>query len=344
MNQNLHLGVSLSTKNSTSTIMIDCLQYSKPSRERFLEWREGDVGCVHITLAVWETARETLSIISHWNDLFEANQDLIAPARSAKEIREVVESRRTAVIFGFQNTAPFEDDIRLVRIFHDLGVRIVQLTYNTQNSIAAGCWENDDSGLSTHVGRQFLQELNDVGMLVDLSHCSERTCLDVIELSEYPVAVTHANPLEFVGDDVELSRRPKSTKVLKELAAAGGVVGLSPYARMLKNGIRTTEREFVEMIAWTVDEFGVEHVALGTDFYAGYGIEAVKWWRMGRWARHNPIPIDEKAPVVEWPTWFQSPAAFPTLVQTMGEIGFTETELDLILGGNWFNLFQAVFD
>ncbi len=91
-----------------------------------------------------------------------------------------------------------------MQVFHDLGVRIVQLTYNTQNSIAAGCWEDDDAGLSTHVGRQFVKELNQVGMLVDLSHCSERTCLDTIEFSQVPVAITHANPLEFVGTDVEL--------------------------------------------------------------------------------------------------------------------------------------------
>lgn len=325
-------------------IVVDCLEYSKPSRERFLEWKQGRVGCVHVTLAVWETARETLSIIGRWNDLFAENSDLVALARTAAEIRDIAASGRTAVVFGFQNTAPFEDDIRLVQVFHDLGVRIAQLTYNTQNSIAAGCWEDNDAGLSTHVGRQFVTELNDVGMLIDLSHCSERTCLDTIEASRKPVAVTHANPLEFVGADVELSRRPKSSLVLRELAANGGVVGLSPYVRMLKNGMRTTEREFVDMISWTVDSFGVEHVALGTDFYTGYGIEAVKWWRMGRWARESPVPIDETKPVVEWPTWFESPTAFPTLVETMRESGFTDADLDLVLGGNWMRLFGEIFD
>lgn len=329
---------------TTHAIVVDCLQYSKPSRERFLEWKHGRVGCVHVTLAVWETARETLSVIGQWNDLFAENGDLVALARTAAEIRAVVASGRTAVVFGFQNTAPFEDDIRLVKVFHDLGVRIAQLTYNTQNSIAAGCWEDEDAGLSTHVGRQFVKELNDVGMLIDLSHCSERTCLDTIEASREPVAVTHANPLEFVGADVELNRRPKSSLVLRELAARGGVVGLSPYVRMLKNGMQTTEREFVDMISWTVDTFGVEHVALGTDFYTGYGIEAVKWWRMGRWARESPVPIDEAKPVVEWPTWFESPTAFPTLVETMRASGFKDADLDKVLGGNWLRLFDQIFD
>lgn len=329
---------------SGSAIIVDCLEYSKPSRERFLEWKAGRVGCVHVTLAVWETARETLSVIGQWNDLFAENADLVALARTAEEIRSIAESGRTAVIFGFQNTAPLEDDIRLVQVFHDLGVRIVQLTYNTQNSIAAGCWENRDSGLSSHVGAQFVRELNNVGMLIDLSHCSERTCLDTIALSSSAVAVTHANPIEFVGTDVELGRRPKSTEVLSALAARGGVVGLSPYVRMLKNGINTTEQEFVDMISWSAEKFGVEHVALGTDFYTGYGIEAVKWWRMGRWGRDSPFPIDESAPVVEWPAWFQSPEAFPSLVATMERSGFGARDLDLVLGGNWIRLFGEVFD
>lgn len=325
-------------------ILVDCLQYSNPSRERFLEWKAGRVGVVHVTIAVWETARETLSVIGQWNDLFVENSDLVAQARSVAEIQSIVESGRTAVVFGLQNTAPFEDDIRLVKVFHDLGVRITQLTYNTQNSIAAGCWEDGDSGLSTHVGRQFVREFNEVGMLIDLSHCSEKTCLDTIDYSSMPVAVTHANPIEFVGAGVELARRPKSTEVLRALASRGGIVGLSPYVRMLRNGIRTTEREFVDMISWTVDLLGVEHVAIGTDFYTGYGIEAVKWWRMGRWARESPVPIDESKPVVEWPNWFESPEAFPSVIQTMRDSGFSENEVSLIMGGNWMRLFGQIFD
>ncbi|QBE48413.1 membrane dipeptidase [Leucobacter triazinivorans] len=334
----------MNTVEQQDAIVVDCLQYSKPTRERFLEWKNGDVGCVHVTLSVWETARETLSVIGRWNDLFAENSDLVALARTTADIHEIVRSGRTAVIFGFQNTTAFDDDIRLVKVFSDLGVRIAQLTYNTQNSIAAGCWEDDDSGLSTHVGRQFVREFNEVGMLIDLSHCSEKTSLQTIDFSSDPVAVTHANPLEFVGRDVELNRRPKSSEVLRALAARGGVVGLSPYVRMLKNGLKTTEREFVEMISWTVDLVGVDHVAIGTDFYTGYGVEAVKWWRMGRWGRESPVPIDEQAPVVEWPAWFQSPTAFPSLIVAMQQAGFSRTELDKILGGNWLRLFAEVFD
>ncbi|MGW6459664.1 dipeptidase [Streptomyces sp. NPDC055078] len=321
---------------------VDCLEFSKPDRARFEEWRRGNVGCVHVTLAIWETARETLSVIGQWNDLLTANADLIAQARTVEDIVRISESGRTAVLFGFQNTAPLEDDIRLVRVFADLGVRIMQLTYNTQNSIAAGCWEDDDNGVSKHVGTGFIREMNQAGILIDLSHCSERSCLDTIDISSAPVAITHANPIEFVGDGVELNRRPKSTEVLRKLADRGGVVGLSPYVRMLRDGVDTSLDDFVDMILWTVERIGVEHVAFGTDFYTGYGKDTVKWWRVGRWGRESPIPIGD-GPVVEWPSWFQSPEAFPGLLAALAERGLSTDEIALLSGGNWMRLFRQTF-
>lgn len=324
-------------------LVVDCLEYSAPSRDRFLEWKRGRVGCVHVTISVWETARETLSVMGKWNDLFVENADLIGHAKTVDDIRRISAEGRTAIVFGFQNTTALEDDIRLVQVFHDLGVRIMQLTYNTQNSIGAGCWENDDAGLSTHVGRGFVREMNDVGVLIDLSHCSERTCLDTIEYSSKPVAVTHANPIEFVGADVELNRRPKSTEVLKRLAEAGGVVGLSPYVRMLKGGKSATLQSFVDMTLWTIDTIGIDHVAFGTDFYTGYDVSMVEWWRAGRWGRESPVPIDYNAPVVEWPGWFESPEAFPQVIEALSASGLTDAQLGQILGGNWLRLFEETF-
>lgn len=327
----------------TEHLIVDCLEYSNPTRERFLEWKRGKVSSVHVTLSVWETARETLSVIGKWNDLFAENSDLIELARTVEDIRRISDSGRTAVIFGFQNTIALEDDIRLVEVFHDLGVRIMQLTYNTQNSIASGCWEDVDSGLSTHVGRGFVREMNKQGVLIDLSHCSEKTSLDTIEYSEKPVAVTHANPLEFVGKDVELNRRPKSTKVLQELANSGGVVGLSPYTRMMKGGKNATLQSFIDMTLWTIDTIGIDHVAFGTDFYTGYDISIVKWWRAGRWGRTSPVPIDYNAPLVEWPKWFESPEAFPQVVKALSAAGLQDDDLSKILGGNWLRLFGETF-
>ena len=98
-------------------LLIDCLEASKWSRERFLELREGGVDCVHVTLAIWENARETLTRIGHWRRLLDENSDLVALALAADDIESITASGRTAVVWGFQNTSPLEDDIDLVETF-----------------------------------------------------------------------------------------------------------------------------------------------------------------------------------------------------------------------------------
>ena len=102
-------------------LLIDCLQVPKPTRNRFEEWRLGGIDCVHITLSIWENARETMSNIGKWNRALAANSDLVAQAETAQDIETIAASGRTAVIFGCQNTSLFEDDIDLISIFHKLG-------------------------------------------------------------------------------------------------------------------------------------------------------------------------------------------------------------------------------
>lgn len=322
------------------TLVIDALQYNKPERVRFEEWRAGDVGCVHVTLAIWENARETLTAIGEWNRLLEQNSDLIALAKSAEDIEGIAASGRTAIVYGFQDTSPFEDDIELVEIFHQLGVRIAQLTYNVQNRVASGCWEPDDCGLSRYFGRNIVAEMNRVGMLVDVSHCAERTCFDAIEHSSRPIAITHANPQEFVGTDIELNRRNKSTALIKRLAETRGVIGLSMYPKIMKDGSNCTLDTFLDMMSWTVDLVGVDTVGLGTDFYDGWPESEIKWWRAGRWARESAVPIKGFS---AWPAWFKSPVDFPKILEGLQQRGFSGNDIAKIAGGNWLRLFRDSF-
>lgn len=329
-----------SKPQGANPLLIDALQFSNPSRDRFIEWREGNVGCVHVTIAIWENARETLSTIGKWNRLLEENADLIALATSAEQIEEIVASGRTAVLYGFQDTSPLEDDIELVEIFHQLGVRIVQLTYNVQNRIAAGCWEDDDIGVSGFFGKNVIREMNRLGMLVDISHCNARSSLDAVEISERPVAITHANPSAFVGTDIELNRRNKSTDLIKLCAERGGVIGLSNYPKILKNGSNCTLESFIDMIDWTVQLIGPDHVGLGTDFYDGWPVSEIKWWRAGRWARESAVPIKGFS---AWPSWFRSPRDFPALLDALAARGYSEEEVGKIAGENWLRLFRESF-
>lgn len=322
------------------SLSIDALQYNKPERDRFLEWRKGRLGCVHVTVAIWESARETLSTLGEWNRLLEDNSDLIALATTGEDIERIAASDRTAVVFGFQDTSPFEDDIELVEVFHQLGVRIVQLTYNVQNRIASGCWEDENAGVSLFFGKNVIREMNRLGMLVDVSHCTEKTCFDAIEYSSRPISLTHANPSEFVGYEIELPRRNKSNAVLKRLAETGGVVGLSMYPKIMRDGSNCSLDVFLDMITYTVDLVGVDHVGIGSDYYDGWPETEIMWWRAGRWSRESAVPIKGFS---TWPAWFRTSGDFQNLVEGMSKRGYSDEEVSKIAGGNWLRLFRDSF-
>ena len=153
-------------------LMIDGLQYSNWNEEIFRQMQSGGLSAVHATIAYHENARETLSRIGEWNRRFETWPELIRPVREAADIRLAHQEGRVGIFFGFQNCSPIEDDISLVEVFRQLGVLIMQLTYNNQSLLASGCYESEDNGIS-RFGRQVIREMNRVGMLIDMSPSAE---------------------------------------------------------------------------------------------------------------------------------------------------------------------------
>jgi microsomal dipeptidase-like Zn-dependent dipeptidase len=182
--------------------------------------------------------------------------------------------------------------------------------------------------------------MNRLGILIDISHCAERTCFDAIDLSARPIALTHANPAEFVGPDVELNRRNKSTALIRRLAERGGVIGLSMYPKIMRDGSDCTLDTFLDMMAWTANMVGVEAVGFGSDYYNGWPESEIKWWRAGRWSRESAVPITGFS---AWPDWFRSGADFPGILRGMQRRGFLPDEIAKIAGGNWLRLFRDSF-
>jgi microsomal dipeptidase-like Zn-dependent dipeptidase len=329
---------------TSSPLIIDALQIPTPERRWFELWRQGGVGCVHITLAIWENARETSSYIGKWKRVLGEQRDLIELATTAEDIERIAGSGRTAVVFGFQNTAPVEHDIELFGAFHAVGVRIMQLTYNLQNYIGCGYWEEKDTGISSRFGRKAVEEMNRLGILIDLSHCGDRTTLEAIEISKRPVSITHANPREYVGKPTFGAGRLKPTEAIVALAKRGGVLGLSPNRNMVKRGADTTLEEFCDMVAWTVDLIGVDAIGIGTDYCPGHPPTIRNWWRYAKWSRETaPAEQMTKAPHEGWQSWFRSPADFPNVIAGLRARGFSAEEVAKMMGGNWLRLFREAF-
>ena len=319
--------------------LIDNLQYANWSEKIFRQMQEGGVCAVHVTIAYHEMFRETVTNVETWNRCFERFPKLIFHGRTGDDVRRAKIEGRTAIFFGFQNPSPIEDDIGLVEIWHALGARFMQLTYNNQSLLATGCYEAEDPGV-TRMGRQVIKEMNRVGLVVDMSHSAERSTLEAIEVSERPIAITHANP-----DFWHPARRNKSDAVLRALGQSGGMLGFSMYPHHLKDKSDCTLTSFCEMIARTADVMGVDNIGLGSDLCQDQPDSVVEWMRVGRWSKE--IDYGEgsagDAGFPPMPDWFEDNRHFGNIAAGLIAHGFSEADTSAVMGENWLRFYDENF-
>ncbi len=318
---------------------IDGLQYCNWSPEIFEQMAVGQVDCVHVTIAYHENFREMVAVIESWNRFFENFSDRLVQAFTAIDVREAKAAGKTAIIFGFQNPSPIEDDIGLVEVVHRLGVRFMQLSYNNQSLLATGCYEDTDPGV-TRMGREVIREMNRVGLVVDMSHSAERSTLEAIEISERPIAITHANPAFW-----HPAKRNKSREVLKALGDSGGMLGFSIYPHHLRDGSACSLESFCQMIADTADLMGIDGIGLGSDLCQDQPDSVVEWMRSGRWAKTVDFGegSKEQPGFPAQPDWFVDNRYFGQIEQGLENQGFKSSEIKQIMGENWLRFFDDSF-
>ena len=317
---------------------IDNLQYCNWSREIFEINRMAGLDAVHVTLVYHEDYDEFLLETKKWQKLFKENSDLIFLGRDFKDIDKAKSEKKTAIFFGFQNCSPIEDDIKLVEKIHDLGCRFMQLTYNNQSLLATGCYEKNDSGV-TNFGREVIKEMNRVGIVVDMSHSAEKSTFDAIDISEKPIAITHANPLFW-----HPAQRNKSNDLLKALSENDGMLGLSLYPHHLKNNTDCTLESFCEMVAKTAEIMNVKNIGIGSDLCLRQPDSIVEWMRNGTWSksRNYGEGSKNKPGFPKQPNWFEDARGFSNIENGLKKIGFSEIEIDGILGNNWYNFYKNI--
>ena len=320
-------------------MLIDNLQYCNWSPKIFRQWRDGGLDAVHVTIAYHEMFRETVLNMEQWNRWFEDYADLIMPAGSAEDVEFAKANGKTAVIFGFQNPSPMEDDIGLIEILHKLGARFMQLTYNNQSLLATGCYEPDDTGL-TRMGKEVVEEMNRVGLVVDMSHSAEISTLQAIEYSSRPIVISHANPSFW-----HPARRNKSNTVLKALAETGGMIGFSLYPHHLDGGTDCTLEGFCQMIADTAELMGIDHIGFGSDLCQDQPDSVVEWMRVGRWTKKIDYGEGsaQNAGFPPMPSWFQDNRDWGNILKGLAEVGFSDDDIAKIAGKNWLEFYRQSF-
>ena len=322
------------------SLFIDALQYNNWSEEVFQQINWGGISAIHVTICYHEDFQEMVQNVIDWNRRFEDYSALIFQGRTASDVLKARKEGRTAIFFGFQNCSPIEDNIGLVEVCHQLGVRFMQLTYNNQSLLGTGCYEENDPGI-TRMGKQVIKEMNRVGLVVDMSHSAERSTLEAIEISERPIAITHANPTFW-----HPALRNKSDEVLKALGESGGMLGFSVYPHHLKDGSSCTLESFCNMIADTANLMGINGIGIGTDLCQNQPDSVVEWMRNGTWTNDRDYGEGSAsfAGFPDQPEWFRDNRDFANIESGLLSKGFSNEDVELVMGKNWLNFFEASFE
>ncbi|WP_072801596.1 dipeptidase [Rhodococcoides yunnanense] len=301
----------------------------------FTNLRKGGVTVTNATVAIWEGFEDSADEVSKWLKRFRQRSDEIVQIRTVEDIAEAQRSGRAGIILGWQNLAPIENDYERLEIFAEVGVRIVQLAYNLRNLVANGCYERADDGLSKF-GVGTVRKLNELGMLIDLSHVGDRSSMEAIELSTSPVAVTHSNRRSF-----KEGARNKPDDLIRALVDNGGVIGANAFPRFLPREFDSTIEDFLDAIENLVELAGIDHVGIASDFCEGHDME---YWHYLR-RLHGKIPGDP--PAVPRPdpaiSGLDTASDMPAVAHGLRERGYADHEVRKIMGENWVRLYGTVW-
>ena len=184
----------------------------------------------------------------------------------AADVHAARAAGQIGIIMGWQNARPIGDRLDRLHLFHRLGLRVMQLTYNRRNFLGDGCLEHANDGGLSRLGEDAVRLMNELGIAVDLSHVGERATLRAAELATGPVFITHANAHALVK-----TPRNKSDEAIRAVAATGGTIGLSIYGLFSWDGNpqrRPNLDDFLRHVDHVADLVGHEHLAFGTDLPA----------------------------------------------------------------------------
>jgi membrane dipeptidase len=273
--------------------------------------------------------------LGEWQARFDRWPDRLLKVLTGADIQRAKASGHVGVLLGFQNATIVEDELRNLDKLHAAGTRCIQLTYNSRNLLGDGCTERTNAGLSDF-GVEVVRRMNELGIIVDLSHCGEATSRDGIELSRMPAVFTHTM-CKAIYDHV----RAKSDALLKAMANKGGVVGIATLGYFVGPTAATTFDDYLRHVDHAVKVAGIDHVALASD-YSIRGIAAIhtrESWYEPRLKSFKPSYN------VRWPPWINEldpPERFRTIAHGLAKGGYTSTQIEKILGGNWVRYFGEV--
>jgi membrane dipeptidase len=310
--------------------------YAGPiSEQTAADFRASGINAFHNSIGTGgpSAVEETLAFIAAWQGYAGRNSHVFSLVGTAADLDLAKKDRKIAVIMGVQNAEHFREPGD-VKKFYQLGQRCAQLTYNSQNLLGSGSTDRVDGGVSDF-GEAIIKAMNEVGMLVDVSHCGDRTTLDAIELSPKPIAITHSNCRALNNHP-----RLKTDEAIRKLAAKGGVMGITGVRMFVKDKEPTTLEDIVDHIDHVVKLVGIEHVGIGSDSdLNGYDDMPPDQYKQLKESYKASYGFRDKIDI----EGFDHPRKTFDLTEALIRRGYSDENIGAILGGNFRRLLGATW-
>lgn len=275
--------------------------------------------------------------LAEWNQRIRDNPDELLKATKAADIERAKREDKMAVLLGFQNATMLEGDVDNLDVLYQLGTRCIQLTYNKRNLLGDGCTERTNAGLSDY-GVAAVELMNQLGIIVDLSHCGSRTSSDGIAISRRPPAFTHTFCEAIYNDHP----RAKSDELIKAMSDKGGMTGIAALGYFVGPSADTTIDDYLNHVDHAVRVGGIDHVGLCTDFQ----IRGIKSWATRETWYEPRLRSFKPSYKVRWPPWVEGldePERFRNVAHGLDRRGYSHGDISKLLGGNWMRYFRDIF-
>jgi len=287
-----------------------------------------------------------------------AHQDFITHCKRVEDIFEAYEKGKIAFIFSVEGAAPIENEVDRIDILHGLGVRCLGLTYSESNMLGTGCHDNDLIGGLTDFGYDCVKRMNKIGMLIEISHAADQTCLDAIDASDKPVVASHNGPAAIARGHVN------PDEVLVALAQNEGVIGINGCGG--GRGMSTKKHpagnleSCMECIEYCIELMGVDHVGFGIDAMYGDHRQAIGGSRLPRGRHRRPSKSKDapwKSPLSQtrFEGWndpandpgyvrgLENPTDNHNQIRWLVKHGYSDEDIIKVMGGNALRMLKAVW-
>jgi len=302
-------------------------------------WKECSVDCVSWTVGPIHKKPYTFEGVFHnysfLTYIIENRPDLFLKILKSEDLENAFNRNKKGIIINLQNLEPIGSDLEMLELFYMLGVRVAQLTLNTKNLIGTGSMARRDRGL-TDFGKEVIDKMEEIGMIIDISHCGPQTSMDAVQYSKNPIMATHTSSKRVYNHP-----RAKENDLLMEIADKGGYIGILIIQGFISDSLRPTIKEWLDHIDYVVNLVGIDYVGIGTDFF-GSDIPLNLAKEIDKFLIKLGMGPEHGGSFVYKTKGFESYTEFPNLIKGLISRGYSKQEIQKITGENFLRVFKKV--